>query len=345
MIKEEGNAFLHLLEALVPSGVPIWAVVSSSALLAVGVCVALISVNTMFCVWMERKVAGHIQCRYGPMYVGWHGWLQSIADGIKLLVKEDIVPRGSDHILFVLAPAIALAGILGAMAAYPFSPHVFFADIDLGLFLILALSSVTTIGIVMAGWASNSKWALLGAMREAAQVIAYEVPLGLALLVPVMIGGTLNLIEASRLQSDWYGMGWFVFKNPFGLPALLLFLTAALAETKRAPFDLPEADSELVAGFHTEYSGIRWSFFFMEEYTAMFLMSALAALFFLGGFESPLTWGLRQSLGEDPGFLNHAVLADGSTKTVIAFGGLLFQVVCALTLIAKTLAGVPGRAL
>jgi NADH-quinone oxidoreductase subunit H len=171
-------------------------------------------------------------------------------------------------------------------------------------------------------------------------VIAYEVPLGLALLVPVMIGGTLNLIEASRLQSDWYGMGWFVFKNPFGLPALLLFLTAALAETKRAPFDLPEADSELVAGFHTEYSGIRWSFFFMEEYTAMFLMSALAALFVLGGFESPLTWGLRQSLGEDPGFLNHAVLADGSTKTVIAFGGLLFQVVCALTLIAKTLAGV-----
>jgi NADH-quinone oxidoreductase subunit H len=340
MVKEEGNAFLHLLEALVPSGVPIWAVVSSSALLAVGVCVALISVNTMFCVWMERKVAGHIQCRYGPMYVGWHGWLQSIADGIKLLVKEDIVPRGSDHILFVLAPAIALAGILGAMAAYPFSPHVFFADIDLGLFLILALSSVTTIGIVMAGWASNSKWALLGAMREAAQVIAYEVPLGLALLVPVMIGGTLNLIEASRLQSDWYGMGWFVFKNPFGLPALLLFLTAALAETKRAPFDLPEADSELVAGFHTEYSGIRWSFFFMEEYTAMFLMSALAALFFLGGFESPLTWGLRQSLGEDPGFLNHVVLADGSTKTVIAFGGLLFQVVCALTLIAKTLAGV-----
>ena len=336
----EGNAFLDLLQAVLPASVPAWIVVPAAAVLSVAVCVALISVNAMFAVWLERKVAGHIQCRFGPMYTGWHGWLQSIADPVKLLLKEDIVPRGADRILFVLAPALVLAGILGAMAAYPFSPHVFFADIDLGLFLILALTSVTTIGIVMAGWASNSKWSLLGAMREAAQVIAYEVPLGLALLVPVMIGGTLNLIEASRLQSDWFGMGWFVFKNPFALPALVLFFIAALAETKRAPFDLPEAESELVAGFHTEYSGIRWSFFFLEEYAGMFLMSAIAAVFFLGGFESPLTWGLRRSLGDDPGFLNHVVRADGSTQTVIAIGGLVFQLVCALTLIVKVLLGV-----
>ena len=163
------------------------------------------------------------------------------------------------------------------------------AYVDLGIFFILAMSSVTTIGVVMAGWSSNSKWSLYGSMREAAQVVAYEIPLGISLLVPVMVAGTFNLIEASAAQSGWFGMKWFLFQNPFMLPAGVLFFVAALAETKRAPFDLPEAESELVAGFMTEYSGIRWSFFFMEEYAAMFLMSAVAAVFFLGGFESPLT--------------------------------------------------------
>lgn len=330
------NAFFELLRALAPDSVPAWVLVLAAAVFAVAVAVALISVNAMFGTWLERKVAGHIQCRYGPMVTGWHGWLQSIADGIKLLVKEDIVPRGADRILFVLAPAIALAGILGALAAYPLAPGVFFADVDLGLFLVIALSSVTTIGIVMAGWASNSKWALFGAMREAAQVIAYEIPLGLALLVPVMALGSLNLLEASRAQSDWFGMGWIVFKNPFALPALVLFFVAALAETKRAPFDLPEAESELVAGFHTEYSGIRWSFFFMEEYAGMFLMSAIAAVFFLGGFESPLSWALRESLNGETGFVR-VVAVDGGTQTRFALGALAYQAVCAGTLIAKTM--------
>ncbi|HVS08250.1 MAG TPA: complex I subunit 1 family protein, partial [Planctomycetota bacterium] len=255
------NAFQELLRGPLGTHVPGWVLAMTAALIAVGIAIALISVIAMFSVWLERKVSGHIQCRYGPMYVGWHGWLQSIADGVKLLLKEDIIPRGADRALFVLAPALVLGAILAAMAAFPLAPAIYFADIDLGLFFILALSSMTTIGVVMAGWASNSKWSLFGAMREAAQVVAYEVPLGISLLVPVMAAGTLDLREASAMQSGAWGMAWLVFQNPFVLPAFVLFFVAALAETKRAPFDLPEAESELVAGFMTEYSGIRWSFF------------------------------------------------------------------------------------
>jgi NADH-quinone oxidoreductase subunit H len=286
---DKGNAILSALERL-PGGLPQWALVLLSAFIAVNVLIVLVSVVAMFSVWLERKVSGHIQCRYGPMYVGgWHGWAQSLADGIKLLMKEDLVPLGSDRTLFVLAPAVVLASIFGALTALPLAPGFYFADIDLGLFFILGMSSMTTIGVVMAGWASNSKWSLYGSMREAAQVVAYEIPLGLSLLAPLIVAGTFNLIEASAMQSGWFGMHWIVFQNPFMLPAAVLYLVAALAETKRAPFDLPEAESELVAGFMTEYSGIRWSFFFMEEYAAMFLMSIVGAVFFFGGFESPLT--------------------------------------------------------
>jgi NADH-quinone oxidoreductase subunit H len=191
--------------------------------------------------------------------------------------------------------------------------------VDLGIFMILALSSTTTIGVVMAGWASNSKWSLYGAMREAAQVVAYEIPLGLSLLVPLMVLGTFSLVEASAAQQGWFGMQWAIFQNPLVLPALLIFFTAALAETKRAPFDLPEAESELVAGFMTEYSGIRWSFFFMEEYAAMFLMSAVTAFFFLGGFESPFTAASRAAFGQ-----SHVIT----------------QLVCAGTIILKSFAGI-----
>jgi NADH-quinone oxidoreductase subunit H len=173
--------------------------------------------------------------------------------------------------------------------------------------------------VVMSGWASNSKWSLYGAMREAAQVVAYEIPLGVALLVPLIVAGTFNLREASELQAGWYGMEWFIFKNPFMLPASLLFFVASLAETKRAPFDLPEAESELVAGFLTEYSGIRWSFFFMEEYAAMYLMSLVASVFFFGGFESPFTYGAREAFGD---------------------GHFVTNVVAALTLIIKSMSGV-----
>jgi NADH-quinone oxidoreductase subunit D len=225
-------------------------------------------------------------------------------------------------------------GDRGGDDGLPLAPGVFFADLDLGVFFVLAMSSMTTIGVVMAGWASNSKWTVYGAMREAAQVVAYEIPLGVSLLVPVMVAGTLNLNEASAAQADYFGMGWFLFKNPFMLPAFVLFFIAALAETKRAPFDLPEAESELVAGFMTEYSGIRWSFFFMEEYAAMFLMSAVAAVFFLGGFESPLTHFVGQAFGKEL-FVQGA---NGATE--LNLQAIPYQAVAGLTLLVKTFAGI-----
>ncbi len=311
----------ELLEKVKPEAMPGWAVPLIAVGIGVGITVAFVSVLAMFGTWLERKVSGHIQCRYGPMRAGWHGWLQPLADGVKLLLKEDLVPLGADRVLYMLAPALVLASILAAMAVYPLAPGFFFADIDLGVFFILAMTSTTTIGVVMAGWSSNSKWSLYGAMREAAQVVAYEIPLGISLLVPIMVAGSFNLLEVSRGQTGLCGLNWYIWPwvNPFMLPAFVLFFIAILAETKRAPFDLPEAESELVAGFMTEYSGIRWSFFFMEEYAAMFLYSVVGAFFFFGGFESPVTWGAAKLAGE---------------------GSLLYQVAAGTTLIVKGFAGV-----
>jgi len=333
-VKNGSNFFLEGIYANLGEHLPMWLMMTLAAAIGIGVVLGMVSLIAMFSVWLERKVSGHIQCRYGPMYVGWHGWLQSIADGVKLLLKEDLVPRDADRLLFMLAPGLVLAAILGAFAAYPLAPGVVFGDIDLGVFFIIALSSMTTIGVVMAGWASNSKWTIYGAMREAAQVVAYEIPLGVSLLVPVMVAGTFNMREASAMQADWFGMHWLMFRNPFMLPAFVLFFVAALAETKRAPFDLPEAESELVAGFMTEYSGIRWSFFFMEEYAAMFLMSAVAAIFFLGGFESPLTHLAGEVFGRDL----LVAAADGSRE--LNLSALPYHLVAAVTLIAKCFFGV-----
>ena len=316
----EGNAVLRWLHGIAPESVPAWTLPLVTASISVAFVVTMIALIAMVAVWLERKISGHIQCRYGPMYAGvWHGWAQTIADGVKLLQKEDMIPLGADRPLFMLAPAIVLGAIFGAFVAMPLAPDMFFADINMGVFFILGMSSLTTIGVVMSGWASNYRWSLYGAMREAAQVVAYEIPLGLALMVPLIVAGTFNLREASALQSDWFGMGWLLFKNPFVFPAAILFFIAALAETKRAPFDLPEAESELVAGFLTEYSGIRWSFFFMEEYAAMYLMSLVAAVFFFGGFESPFTHMAGEWFGG---------------------GSFVHNLVAALTLIVKSMMGV-----
>lgn len=318
----ESRPLLDILRSFgPPEWVPEWALWATAAGIGVSIVIGLISVNALFSIWFERKVSGHIQCRFGPMYAGgWHGWAQTIADGVKLIMKEDTIPNGADRALFVLAPAIVLASIFGAFVAFPLSYGFYFAQMDLGVFMILALGSTTTIGVIMAGWASNSKWAVYGAMREAAQVVAYEIPFGLSLLVPLMALGTFSLLDASAAQAGWFGMKWAIFQNPFVLPAFIIFWISALAETKRAPFDLPEAESELVAGFLTEYSGIRWSFFFLEEYAAMTLMSAVAAVFFFGGFESPITAGARSIFGGNDHFI--------------------VQVICGVTLIAKAMFGV-----
>ena len=318
-------AFLPEFLSFLNFALPSWVV----PLMAIGVSIAMVigivSLIAMFSTWLERKVSGHIQCRYGPMRVGWHGWLQPLADGIKLLLKEDLVPKGADRVLFVLAPALVLASLLGAMAAFPLSHGFYFADFDLGIFMVLAMTSTTTIGVVMAGWSSNSKWSLYGAMREAAQVVAYEIPLGISLLVPIMVAGSFNLIEVSHGQSGGFGIfNWYIWPwvNPFMLPAFLLFFISILAETKRAPFDLPEAESELVAGFMTEYSGIRWSFFFMEEYAAMFLYCVVGSFFFFGGFESPIS-SMAETMFGAGSFLHHA--AQGLTIILKGFAGVFLM--------------------
>jgi NADH-quinone oxidoreductase subunit H len=331
------NAFLEGLRQIAPAALPDWLLMVTAAGIGVALALGLVSVVAMFSVWLERKVAGHIQCRYGPMYAGgWHGWAQSLADGVKLLLKEDMVPKDADRALFMFAPAFVLAAILGAMAAFPLAPALYFGEMHLGVFFIIAMSSMTTIGVVMAGWASNSKWTIYGAMREAAQVVAYEIPLGVSLLVPVMVAGTFDLRVASSMQSGLWGMDWFImpWNNPFMIPAAAIYLVAALAETKRAPFDLPEAESELVAGFMTEYSGIRWSFFFMEEYAAMFLMSAIGAVFFFGGFESPLTHFVGQSFGTD------LFVKDAAGAWALNPSGIPYQIVAGTTLLVKTMLGV-----
>jgi len=311
------NEWLKL--APIPEFVPGWAIPLTAIMIGVAIVMAVVSLNAMAGTWLERKVSGHIQCRYGPMRAGWHGFLQPLADGIKLMLKEDMIPIGSDRVLFVMAPALVLASVLGALAVMPLSPDFFFADAPMGIFLILALTSTTTIGVIMAGWASNSKWSVYGAMREAAQVVAYEIPLGVSLLVPLIVAGTFNLIEVSEMQAGYFGIGgWLIWANPFMFPALILFFIAVLAESKRAPFDLPESESELVSGFLTEYSGIRWSFFFMEEYAAMFLYCVVTAFFFLGGFNSPLTW-----LFEDGGLLPNAILWNISAFITIVVKGYI----------------------
>lgn len=235
-------------------------------------------------IWAERKVAGRIQDRLGPTRVGGRfGWLQSLADGVKLIQKEDLAPEAADRFLFRIAPYIVVAAAFSAFMFIPFSDGWTSVVMDVGLFLALAVLSLEVLGIVLAGYSSGSKWSLFGGMREAAQMVSYEVPLGITAVIPVVIAGSMNLNEIVTMQSG--GMwNWFVFHDPFAFLAFFVFFTVTLASNKRAPFDLAEAESELVGGFHTEYSGMRWSFFFLAEYAAMFFVSMLAAILFLGGW-------------------------------------------------------------
>ncbi len=256
--------------------------------IVVSVVLAYISVAAMFMIWWERKISAHIQVRYGPMRVGgWHGWAQSIADGVKLLLKEDIIPAGADKVVFVLAPLVVFAASLAAYVTIPWAPGLIVRDLNIGILYMVSISSLVVVGIIMAGWSSNNKYSVLGAMRSAAQAISYEVPLVLSLLGPVMIAGTMSMGKLVEAQSGvWFGFlpKWFVFPQ---IVAFLTYFTCALAECNRLPFDIPEAESELVAGFHVEYSGMRFAIFFLAEYANMFTVSAIATTLFLGGWHGP----------------------------------------------------------
>jgi NADH-quinone oxidoreductase subunit H len=277
-----------LLQRLVFGERPaLWVILAYSALIMATVVAGFVALIPLFCIWWERKVSGRIQSRYGPNRVGPIGLLQSFADGIKLLTKEDLRPSAADTLLFRLAPYLAFVPVFAAFLAIPFAPDmVFEPNLAVGVFWILSILSVEVMGVILAGWGSNNKWSVYGAMREACQMVSYEIPLGLAIIVAVMAAGTLNLLELGMLQGGGVHT-WLIFKNPFVMLAFLAYFVASLASNKRAPFDLPESESELVAGYHTEYSGLRFSFFFFAEYAAMFVVGAIQVTLFLGAWHDP----------------------------------------------------------
>lgn len=251
------------------------------------VAILFVSVNALFLVWMERKVAARIQLRRGPLHVGFAGSLQTVADAIKLLTKELIIPAEANKFLYVLAPVLVFAPLLSAFLILPLGPSFILRDLNIGFLLVFSLANIGFIGIFIAGWSSNNKYALLGSMRAVAQNLSYEIPLLLSTMTVVLFAGTLSTQAIVTQQQN----GWFLWSHPLMPLSFVIFFISSLAEANRAPFDIPEAESELVAGFHTEYSGMRFALFFLGEYTAVFVSSALAATLFLGGWHGPLLPG------------------------------------------------------
>ncbi len=284
----------------------LWAIISVNVLLG------FMLASAIFFVWLERKVSGRIQDRLGPTRVGGKfGWLQTIADGVKLLCKEDTIPGHADRFLFRLAPYLAVCGSFVAFLALPFGNGVVGKQLGIGVFFMLAVLSSEVFGVIMAGYGSGSKWALFGGIREAAQVVSYEVPRAICVLIPVIVAGSLDLTEIINQQTGFL-WNWYIFHDPFTFLAFWVFFICGTSSCKRAPFDLAEAESELVAGFHTEYSGFRWLLFFMAEYGSMFAISGIAASLFLGGWNTGLlpfdpAERLARSLGTWGGVLGNLI--------------------------------------
>src|SRR6266487_636319 len=286
-------------------------------LLVTLVIIAVFPLVAGYIVLVERKVLADFQVRLGPMRVGPHGLLQPLADALKLMLKEDIIPADADKAIFWFAPIISTFTALSAFAVLPLSDWLYVADVNVGVLVILAMSSVGILGIILGGWSSNSHYPLLGALRSAAQLVSYEVALSFALLSGLMVAGTLSMQGIIKAQQERHI--WFIAENyGFMIVPFVVYIIAATAETNRAPFDLPEAESELVAGFHTEYSGFRWALYFLAEYANIFVVSSVAVALFWGGWlrpfpsvawlEKPLNYGTPVLLFVGSGLLTFPLI-------------------------------------
>ncbi|MDP3025466.1 MAG: NADH-quinone oxidoreductase subunit NuoH [candidate division Zixibacteria bacterium] len=264
-------------------GIPLFWLELLGMLIVAVIILAFMSLSVLFLVWWERKVSGHMQSRFGPMRTGWHGWLQTIIDAIKLILKEDTTPGTADKIGFLIAPIIVFVSAFMAYICIPFGKGLIVKDLNIGILYILAITTFTVIGLLTAGWCSNNKFSVLGGFRSAAQIISYEVPLTLSILGVVILSQTLSM--QSIVNSQKHIWEWYIFRQPIGF---LIYLVAAIAEINRVPFDIPEAEQELVAGFNVEYSGIKFAMFFFAEFANLFLVSAIATTLFLGGWNGPL---------------------------------------------------------
>jgi len=281
---ELSQVFAWLESILVDLGLSgAWLTVVTYAGLALVVFGAM-SVIVLYLVWWERKIGGHIQQRFGPMRNGWHGWYQTIIDAIKLIQKEDVEIKSRDKAVFFWAPVICFIAAYAAYIVMPFGKDLIVADLNIGILYVLAITTFTIISLLMAGWGSNNKYALLGGMRSAAQVVSYEVPMVASILTVVVFSGSLSMVDIVESQSGgiW---NWFVFRLPFGPLAFLTYIIAATAEANRTPFDIPEAEQELVAGFNIEYSGMKFAMFFLAEFMNLFTVSAIAVTLFFGGWQ------------------------------------------------------------
>lgn len=291
---------------------PFWATITEMTIIGV-VFLLFYAVVGLFLVYAERKICGFIQCRVGPNRVGPYGIFQTIADFIKLLMKELVYIKKADQFLFNLAPFIVIIAGMMALAAIPFALGIHAIDLNIGIFYILAVSSMGVVGILLAGWSSNNKYSLIGAMRSGAQIVSYELSVGLSILTACILIGSLQLSTIVEYQAD----GWLIFKGHLpALIAFIIYMIAATAETNRGPFDLAEAESELTAGFHTEYSGIKFAFFFLAEYMNMFLVASIATTIFWGGW-MPLHIGDWHSFNHVMDFIPPFIWYLGKTAVII----------------------------